>query len=235
MNCKIYNDALAYLDRLGYEVLERNWRFEEKVTETRELYKLEKKFCLELKDSLSQTQKIFVDKCAIDPRDPDITILMMNIFTKKNDSDGKRYLLFFCQEKDSVSNDDMRRFFSIVNNMKFYGGLFVHHGTMKKQAHKIYSQVPKQKGYMYIFKSCDLLKQLLINNNWSPKVVRVEEKGKEFLEKCGITILDCPKIHVDDFSAVSSNASPGSVLVLENRVFLPGVMIRKTLSYAFVV
>lgn len=235
MNCETYNHALTCLEGIGYEVLERNWKFEERITETRILYQKEKEFILAMKNANTETQKLFAEKCAADPKNPDITVLMMNIYTLKTDPHGKRYLLFFCQKKESISNDDIRRFFSIVSNFRFHGGLFVYHGVMKKQAQKIYTQVPPIKGYTFLFQSFYQLKLFSLRNNWAPKVVRVEEKGKEFLEKNKLSVFDCPKIHSQDFSATSSNAGQGSVLILENNVFLPGVAIGKTLGYAFVV
>lgn len=234
MYCELYNSALVYLESTGYEVIERDWKFTSKVIETSKLKAQEKDFLKKIRSNQTETQKMFIEKLAADPKDPDYTVLMMNIFRKKNNPDGKRYLLFFCQKKQYISNHDVRQFFSIVTNLNLFGGFFVYHGMMKKLAEKIFTGMNMMTGYTIIVKSFHQLILFSLKNDWCPKVIRIEEKGKEFLEKNGISVIDCPKIHSDDLTVISNNAKSGSVLVLENKVLLPGVLIKRVINYSYV-
>lgn len=235
MNCELYHHALAFLDKFGYSVLEREYKFESKVSNSRQLYMLEKDFIRKTSTTMTPTQKIFAGMCAADPNDPDITVLMMNIFVSKNNPNGKRYLLFFCQKKTAVSNDDVKRFFCVINNMRFHGGLFIHHGVMKKQARKLYTQVPRMVGYTFMFKSFQQLKLSSMKNDWVPRVERIEKNGRAFLESNGVDPVDCPRVFVDDPLVASIGAAPGNVLVTVSRVVLPGTMMRQELNFTLVV
>lgn len=183
------------------------------------------------------------------------TVLMCNIFIvdpelDKNDqkyinfSDIARmsnvevsdlkFLLFFSPNKNSVVNEEIRRFYCMISNHSLNGGIFVYFDNMKSPT-KNHIDMKKPKNLYIDYCSVHNFIPPVSSSWWAPKNNRLIIDGKKYLKEQGILIADAVKILPDDPLCIYLNAKGGNLIIVESRVMIPDTMCKLFMEYRLVV